>query len=475
MMRLNTNGTIEKTPIIIDGTNNVGNISNVTTLTCQTNIVSNVLANSNVFSPNIFLGTFLGNTATAGIFNCNSGNITNTGNITPIGDNTANIGSSTLSYQDIFIKGNVYKNGALYAGNVSGPTSSTDNGIVRFDSTTGKLIQGSGIIISDDDRISGALSLTTGAVWTSQLYNDGINQRGININSGVGGKITFNGDDYKTAGILTNDTSGNITTQTDITANNINLAQKLTLSNSTNYPVGQYLKVGTNGEIVPDAGGGGGSITGISSVDNGGGDIEISFTGNDYKQSGYLTTDVNGRIQVTPTATLPNVEWTNIVNYWKTQSGNTSANVSAILLKSGVQSGFWTQNDTVYLRYQIGTSAPVLADVTSWSPYQETIVTPGNVQNAIRIYPVDPGYSTNVDIIIGRMLEEWSWFSVPISSINEIWVANTAQWNENLTFWAVWTYSGFVRTSENSFLGSFTGHTYSGNIPPVPAGYTRIF
>mgnify|MGYP001567216759 CR=1 FL=1 len=43
---------------------------------------------------------------------------------------------------------------ATAAGDVAGPASSTDNAIVRFDSTTGKLIQNSGITISDTSDIT---------------------------------------------------------------------------------------------------------------------------------------------------------------------------------------------------------------------------------------------------------------------------------------------------------------------------------
>ena len=44
-------------------------------------------------------------------------------------------------------------------GDVTGPGSSTDNAIVRFDGTTGKIIQNSGIIIDDTDNVTGITSL----------------------------------------------------------------------------------------------------------------------------------------------------------------------------------------------------------------------------------------------------------------------------------------------------------------------------
>jgi len=44
-------------------------------------------------------------------------------------------------------------------GDVVGPASSTDNALVRFDGTSGKLVQNSGIIISDSNNMSGIAQL----------------------------------------------------------------------------------------------------------------------------------------------------------------------------------------------------------------------------------------------------------------------------------------------------------------------------
>lgn len=41
------------------------------------------------------------------------------------------------------------------SGNVTGPASATDNAVVRFDNTTGEVIQNSGVIINDSNEISG--------------------------------------------------------------------------------------------------------------------------------------------------------------------------------------------------------------------------------------------------------------------------------------------------------------------------------
>jgi hypothetical protein len=56
------------------------------------------------------------------------------------------------------------------SGDVVGPASATDNAVVRFDSTTGKLIQNSGVILDDSDNMTGVTSLvidgSTGTVLT---------------------------------------------------------------------------------------------------------------------------------------------------------------------------------------------------------------------------------------------------------------------------------------------------------------------
>lgn len=48
-------------------------------------------------------------------------------------------------------------------GDVVGPASSTDNAITRFDSTTGKLIQNSGVTISDSNIVNGAAQILVGS------------------------------------------------------------------------------------------------------------------------------------------------------------------------------------------------------------------------------------------------------------------------------------------------------------------------
>lgn len=55
------------------------------------------------------------------------------------------------------------------ASEVLGPGSSTDNAMVRFDGTTGKLIQNSGVIVDDSNNVSGLGTISGGAITSSSL------------------------------------------------------------------------------------------------------------------------------------------------------------------------------------------------------------------------------------------------------------------------------------------------------------------
>ncbi|MCW5950985.1 MAG: hypothetical protein KIT69_01820 [Propionibacteriaceae bacterium] len=60
-------------------------------------------------------------------------------------------------------------------GDVFGPGSSTDNALVRFDSTTGKIIQNSGAILDDSDNLTGLNSLTSTNISNTTFNGDTIN------------------------------------------------------------------------------------------------------------------------------------------------------------------------------------------------------------------------------------------------------------------------------------------------------------
>lgn len=88
--------------------------------------------------------------------------------------------------------------GGSGSGDVVGPASATDNAVARYDSTTGKLIQGSDLIVDDSENITGIASL--------HLAADGaISFGGVNIISDVG------------AGVIGLNNIGSITSGTETT------------------------------------------------------------------------------------------------------------------------------------------------------------------------------------------------------------------------------------------------------------------
>jgi collagen type I/II/III/V/XI/XXIV/XXVII alpha len=74
---------------------------------------------------------------------------------------TARLGSGTAN-STTFLRGDNTWATPSGSGDVVGPSSATDNAIPRYDSTTGKLIQGSGVTIDDSNNISTPGGISTG-------------------------------------------------------------------------------------------------------------------------------------------------------------------------------------------------------------------------------------------------------------------------------------------------------------------------
>ena len=71
------------------------------------------------------------------------------------------------------------------SGDVYGPASATDNAVTRFDGTTGKIIQNSGVIIDDSDNVTGVADFTnTGNTTLGNASTDTVTVNGY---MGVGG------------------------------------------------------------------------------------------------------------------------------------------------------------------------------------------------------------------------------------------------------------------------------------------------
>jgi hypothetical protein len=69
-------------------------------------------------------------------------------------------GSGTVSIASIVTEGVANPILPSGSGDVSGPSSSVDNTLVRFSGTTGKLLQGGNLILDDNGNLSGVRSIT---------------------------------------------------------------------------------------------------------------------------------------------------------------------------------------------------------------------------------------------------------------------------------------------------------------------------
>lgn len=62
------------------------------------------------------------------------------------------------------------------SGDVTGPSSATDNSVARFDGTTGKLIQSSGVLIDDSDVLTAAQVIDSGLTASRAVASNGSKQ-----------------------------------------------------------------------------------------------------------------------------------------------------------------------------------------------------------------------------------------------------------------------------------------------------------
>ena len=130
------------------------------------------------------------------------------------GELALNITDGKLFYKDNGGVVRVLATAAGSAGDVVGPGSSTDNALVRFDGTTGKLVQSSVGVLSDAGVLTGLTGLTSsGNVTLSALTS---------------GRVTYAG----TGGLLQD--SANLTFDgTTLTANALTVSNAVTLSGGT--------------------------------------------------------------------------------------------------------------------------------------------------------------------------------------------------------------------------------------------------
>jgi hypothetical protein len=115
-------------------------------------------------------------------------------------------------------------NSTAAGGDVVGPASATDNALVRFDSTTGKLIQNSVAILDDSGNLTGIANLTVNGNNISAVNSLGFRNRIINGDMGIdqrnaGASVTLTADLYTVDRFLAGTASAtNSTAQRSTTA-----------------------------------------------------------------------------------------------------------------------------------------------------------------------------------------------------------------------------------------------------------------
>jgi len=230
-------------------------------------------------------------------------------------------------------------------------------------------------------------------------------------------------------------------------------------------------------------------LSGITSQDNGGGDIEISFTGSDYKTNGYLTVDTNGRIQVQSSLIVSNAEYDAIALKWTQERSVTTQQLVKIYLPQGVPVGNFdhtihnvyilsqdpTNNnrqywDVRFIGYQ-GSSSIVQLPLT-------------NIFNATEIYNgTSQGHPNNVQPsdekqhIINHLISDYNHFYFPnfsLTSITSIAVQtqDVGSWDHTKPFYAL--YSGGTNSFIFTLYGSQSGFTGTQSPSNPPPGYTFI-
>lgn len=112
------------------------------------------------------------------------------------------------------------------SGDVVGPASATDNAVARYDTTTGKLVQNSTVIIDDSGNVNGVNTLTVADAVSSTITANAVS----GLTAGATGTVTNNTTNglYNSAVKITND----VVAAGSVATFNVGLQVSLTTGNS---------------------------------------------------------------------------------------------------------------------------------------------------------------------------------------------------------------------------------------------------
>jgi hypothetical protein len=174
--------------------------------------------------------------------------------------------------------------GGSGSGDVEGPTSSTDNAIARFDTTTGKLIQNSVVIVDDTGSITGVNALTAESLVINNDATIGSsNTDTLDVKSRIVSDLDPNSDNAKDIGSSGRNWRDGFFGRTLHTVN-------LELTGTTSFDGSE----GTSGQVLTSAGTGNtptwttptiGTVTSVAAT----GGTGISISGSPITSSGTLT------------------------------------------------------------------------------------------------------------------------------------------------------------------------------------------
>lgn len=205
--------------------------------------------------------------------------------------------------------------GPMGDGDVNGPTSSTDNAVVRFDGTTGKLIQNSNVTISDAGIVNVSSLTASKGVFTDA--SDNLTSTGtLGIDQGGTGSTSLAG-----ASIVTYTGTETLTNKT-LTAPTI---------------TGAILNDGYTEEVF--------AVTGTTpALSPTNGSIQTwTLTGNSTPTAGTWASGQSMTIQIDD-GTAYTVTWTSLAVTWKTDGGTApTLNLTGI---TAIQ--LWKVGTTIY-------------------------------------------------------------------------------------------------------------------------------